>query len=302
MAFYGVGLDIKVKELNMNFKMHLQRKGGNGIRSLARIFKRFDFNGNNKLDIMEFEEALGQFGLFPTKVELQALMKYYDADGDGNISYDEFLNGLKDDLTERQQSLVDKAFNMMDKDGSGAITVSDIRDLYDVSSHPDFIEGKKSKDQILDEFLDGFDGLHGNNDDKVTKEEWNNYYAELAQSCPTEDYFCRMMEQVWCISEDEGTADHMARVREFIAAIRLRLLEMSNHSLEEYVLRKIFNDFDSNHSGTLTIDELAAMMATLKLSVERKYLAAILKIIDTNNSGAIEFEEFLNYIVNDPYK
>ena len=119
MAFYGVGLDIKVKELNMNFKMHLQRAGGNGLRSLARIFKRFDFNGNGKLDIMEFEEALGQFGLFPSKVELQALIKFYDADGDGNVTYNEFINGLKDPLTERQQALVDKAFGLMDKDGSG---------------------------------------------------------------------------------------------------------------------------------------------------------------------------------------
>lgn len=62
MAFYGVGLDIKVRELNMQFKMQLQKRGGVGLRSLARIFKRMDFNGNKKLDIMEFEEALAAFG------------------------------------------------------------------------------------------------------------------------------------------------------------------------------------------------------------------------------------------------
>ena len=62
MAFYGVGLDIKVRELDMQFKMHLQKRGGIGLRSLARIFRRMDFNGNKKLDIMEFEEALASFG------------------------------------------------------------------------------------------------------------------------------------------------------------------------------------------------------------------------------------------------
>lgn len=62
MAFYGVGLEIKIRELNMQFRMHLQKKGGLGIRTLARIFKRMDFNGNNKLDIIEFEEALGAYG------------------------------------------------------------------------------------------------------------------------------------------------------------------------------------------------------------------------------------------------
>jgi Ca2+-binding EF-hand superfamily protein len=33
--------------------------------------------------------------LFPKKVELQALIKFYDIDGDGNVSYEEFLSGLR---------------------------------------------------------------------------------------------------------------------------------------------------------------------------------------------------------------
>jgi hypothetical protein len=33
--------------------------------------------------------------LFPKKVELQAMMKFYDIDGDGNVSYEEFLSGLR---------------------------------------------------------------------------------------------------------------------------------------------------------------------------------------------------------------
>jgi hypothetical protein len=33
-----------------------------GIRTLGKIFKRMDQNGNRKLDAAEFEQALGQFG------------------------------------------------------------------------------------------------------------------------------------------------------------------------------------------------------------------------------------------------
>jgi len=33
--------------------------------------------------------------LFPKKVELQALIKYYDVDGDGSVSYEEFIRGLR---------------------------------------------------------------------------------------------------------------------------------------------------------------------------------------------------------------
>jgi Ca2+-binding EF-hand superfamily protein len=59
--------------------------------------------------------------LFPTKVELQQLIKYYDVDGDGNVGYEEFLSGLKDSLNARKQAMVDRAFSILDKNGSGSI-------------------------------------------------------------------------------------------------------------------------------------------------------------------------------------
>jgi Ca2+-binding EF-hand superfamily protein len=73
--------------------------------------------------------------LFPKKTDLQALHKYYDIDGDGNICYEEFLRGLRynkniylitlcrDNLTERKKKMVDKAFRSLDKDGSGVVNV-----------------------------------------------------------------------------------------------------------------------------------------------------------------------------------
>ena len=105
----------------MKFKLAVQQKGGNGIRSLRRIFKHMDFNGSKTLDAQEFEQALAAYGLFPKKVELQALMKYYDINADGSISFDEFMSGLKDELSERRLNMVKKAFARLDRDQSGMI-------------------------------------------------------------------------------------------------------------------------------------------------------------------------------------
>jgi len=58
MAFYGVGLEVKVRELNLQFKLLIQQKGGNGVRCLKQIFKKADKNGNGRLDVGEFEQAL----------------------------------------------------------------------------------------------------------------------------------------------------------------------------------------------------------------------------------------------------
>jgi EF-hand domain len=62
MAFYGVGLEVKVRELNLQFKLLIQQRGGNGLSGLKKIFNRVDTNGNKKLDITEFEQALSAFG------------------------------------------------------------------------------------------------------------------------------------------------------------------------------------------------------------------------------------------------
>lgn len=102
---------------------------------MAVLFRRMDNNGNKKLDQAEFTEALASYGLFPKVVEIQALMKYYDVDGDGNITYEEFIRGLRDPLSGRRQAMVDKAFAMIDRNGNGALSPADIDAIYDVSQN-----------------------------------------------------------------------------------------------------------------------------------------------------------------------
>lgn len=95
-------------------------------------------------------------------------MKYYDVNGDGRITYDEFIRGLRDDLTDRRAAMVDKAFKIMDVKGEGVLNYDDIKDLYDVSCNKDFIEGRKTKETIINEFLDTFEGSQGKKDGTVT--------------------------------------------------------------------------------------------------------------------------------------
>lgn len=253
-----------------------------------------DFNGNKKLDQSEFEQALAAFGIFPKKVELQALMKYYDVDGDGNISYDEFLNGMKDELSERRVAMVKKAFMMLDKDGSGKITISDINGIYDVSMNPEFLEGRKTRDEILAEFLNNFDGKRGNNDGVLTWEEFYDYYSDLSMSTPSDEYFVRMMESTWQVPENEDAEVTKQTVKHLHSEVKSRIHQLARN--DPSLFRKIFNDFDLNGSESLTIDEVNNLIAKLRISVERKFIYPFFKIVDANNSGAIEYEEFEAYL------
>ena len=299
---YGVGLNVEVGRINNQFKMQIQKRGGLGIRSIGVLFRRMDNNGNKKLDQGEFTEALAQYGLFPKVIEIQALMKYYDIDGDGNITYEEFIRGLRDPLTERRKAMVDKAFNLIDRNNNGAISVADIDAIYDVSQNQDFIDGRKTRQEILEEFLNGFDGAKGNNDGTITKQEWDDYYTDLSMSLPSDEYFCRMMESVWQICEDETSSVTVEQIKQLTKTMRAKLLDFSAGQTEEMVLRNTFREFDTNANGVLTADELSALLVRLQMSVERKYLTALLNKFDRNGNGVIEFDEFVNFMINDPYR
>jgi Ca2+-binding EF-hand superfamily protein len=93
--------------------------------------------------------------------------------------------------------MVEKVFLSLDRDGSGQINLADVVKIYDVSMNHEFIEGKKTREQILTEFLSGFEGARGNKDGVITKEEFVDYYTDLSMNIPSDEYFVRMLESVW---------------------------------------------------------------------------------------------------------
>jgi len=97
-----------------------------------------------------------------------------------------------------RKKIVMQAFNKLDKDGNGWIDITDVRGVYDAKKHPDVLSGKKTEDQILQEFLETFETAHSmrNNDTPnyvVTKEEFVEYYNNISASIDDDQYFTMMI-------------------------------------------------------------------------------------------------------------
>ena len=220
------------------------------------------------------------FRLFPKQVDLKALHKFYDVDADGNISYHEFVNALSDNkMSKRKTDIVDKAWSILDSEVKGELTGEQI------------LAAKK-------EDCECFRGML-----KVTVDEFIQHYREVAMQIPNDDYFVQKLESTWKdVAEDIHAPVKRDKVMHLIKLMRHRLTTVANHGQEEYVLRDIFRTFDLDKSGCLTINEMAGLVAKLGVAVNEKELLALMREMDTNNSGVIEFEEFCQFMVLDPWK
>eukprot|EP01116_Phalansterium_solitarium_P021845 TRINITY_DN6978_c0_g1_i1.p1 TRINITY_DN6978_c0_g1~~TRINITY_DN6978_c0_g1_i1.p1 ORF type:complete len:301 (-),score=66.25 TRINITY_DN6978_c0_g1_i1:338-1138(-) len=215
----GTPVTITLEELQDTIREKMKARGAFGIRGIARAFKNYDDNGNKMLDKYEFSKALTEMGLHVNKMEFSELMRHYDKNGDGNISFDEFLFALRPPLSDRRKKFVKLAFGLMDADGSGEITLSDIKQNYDAKGHPKVLAKEMTEDQALEELLYAFEGdglggnQPGNHDGVVTYDEWERYYSMVSASIDDDDYFELMMRNAWHISGGEGAMQNTSCLR-----------------------------------------------------------------------------------------
>jgi len=181
-------------------KMVAQHAGG-GIRGIGRIFKNLDHFGKNRLDKNDLKDGLRDYKLKFTNDQIDLLIKAFDRSASGTVNYDDFLIGVRGEMTAPRVAVAKRAFAIMDRDKSGVIDLDDIRGTYSAQSDPRVMKGQLTEDEVLQEFLNVFEGAGGNKDGKVTMDEWLDYYKAVSSSVDTDDYFVEMVQRAWKMDE-----------------------------------------------------------------------------------------------------
>lgn len=184
-----------VEDLIREVKDKLKERGSLGIRGIARVFKQLDNNGNGQIEQSEFYWGLRDIGISLTEEEASSVLRHFDRDGNGLVSFDEFLRTLRGELSASRLSWIKKAYQKLDVNGDGTVKLDDIAKLFDVSKHPDIVQGRKDPKQVYLEFMSLWETQQA--DGIVTIEEFLDYFADVSASIDSDEYFAVMMQNAW---------------------------------------------------------------------------------------------------------
>jgi Ca2+-binding EF-hand superfamily protein len=198
-----------VESILDEFKAKLKARGARGFIGLARQFKVMDDDRSGKINFTEFLKALKDFRVDLSPEDASKLFRLLDADRSGEIDYEELVHRVRGELNEMRRQLVSNVFQSLDKDGNGVVNVEDINGVFTADKHPDVRNGRKSQEQVLREFLEGFEMHHAlfrenTQDGNVTLEEFLEYYKHLSASIDDDRYFEMMIRNAWKLNGKEN--------------------------------------------------------------------------------------------------
>jgi len=160
-------------------------------------FRRADRDGDGRLSLSEFHHLLtDQLDIHLTHGHCKELFHAFDKNSCGHIDYDEFLLQLRGEMNSRRKKAIYQIFDTIDKDKSGVIDMNDLLSSYNAEALPDVRAKKKTPVEALKRFIRTFD-VGGVPDGRVTRKEFEDYYASLSAGIDSDDEFEETMKSAW---------------------------------------------------------------------------------------------------------
>ena len=97
--------------------------------------------------------------------------------------------------------LVHQVFDRLDPYGQNEVDPQDLILNFDATRHPDVSAGARNADDVVKEFLETFD-VGGVVPGKITRDEFVNYYHNIAASINEDDYMELIIRRTWRLGAD----------------------------------------------------------------------------------------------------
>ncbi|KAJ2938249.1 hypothetical protein O0L34_g17591 [Tuta absoluta] len=177
-------------------RLLLLARGAAGIMILGRIFRKIDEEDTNQITKEQFHTVIKESGLELSDQEVDDIFKRFDKENTDSIRLDDFIKDIRPPMAESRRTITERAFRKFDHHGHNAVTVKDLRDVFSVTSNSRYMSGEESASKVMTAFLDNFE-TDGEDDGKVTLEEFMSYYSGISVSIPDDCYYDLMMRQAY---------------------------------------------------------------------------------------------------------
>ena len=186
---------IDLNSLMNRIRQRIVERGAVGIKGIGRLFRIADDSSDKLIDLQnELPKLMCDIGVILNKTELNELTRLLDRNGDGTICYEEFLYQMAPPLNEERIKWINKAFDKLDVDGSGQVSIQDLEAVHNPKTSELVRMGKTTANAIFANLLLSYDQ---DADGMITRDEFIDYYREISPSIDNDEYFALMMQNAW---------------------------------------------------------------------------------------------------------
>lgn len=174
-----------------------QQRGAVGIRGIGRLFRIADDNGDQAIDLnYELPKLLGDIGVLLNKTEIAELSRLLDRNGDGKISYDEFLYHFAPPMSQARIDAINEVFDKIDTNKNGVLEINDLNLRHPPEERNSSRQTAKmsSNETIFQNLIKTFEK---NGDGTISRQEFMDYYREMSVNIDDDNHFSLLLHNSW---------------------------------------------------------------------------------------------------------
>ena len=135
----------------------------------------------------------------------------------------------------------------------------------------------------------------------ISRDEFIAFYDDLNINLPHNDIFIRYVSEQWHHTPVKHSVVKEDDLKRAVINLRYRLIEKSQATKDDLLIRKLFEEFDENRNFNYGPYDVDKMMRKLGLKVDPILTEAIHQKMDKNQSGFVELGDFKEFLLTDPY-
>eukprot|EP00672_Neobodo_designis_P024477 CAMPEP_0174832148 /NCGR_PEP_ID=MMETSP1114-20130205/3518_1 /TAXON_ID=312471 /ORGANISM="Neobodo designis, Strain CCAP 1951/1" /LENGTH=330 /DNA_ID=CAMNT_0016066003 /DNA_START=30 /DNA_END=1022 /DNA_ORIENTATION=+ len=177
----------------------LMRSGSapQAIKDLGKYFRQPNASGQRLITDESFAAMCKDLQVKLSAAEARDLLSRYDVDGDGNVSYDEFVSTLRGGMSDARKQLIADTFAKIDTDRDGVVTPGELAAAFAATRHPDVASGNVSEAQVRNGFMASWDTREKNG--QIPFPEFSDYYSGISAVIEDDRDFAAAVRATWTV-------------------------------------------------------------------------------------------------------